>query len=1170
MGCSAFSKSFIDFFQTLKSGGVASVKELVENLKKNFLDYLTKAGPGGQSFLNGLSDMWEAAKKIIISALDYLGEILESGINFLTDVLTGNFNAQASSIAGGIMGELAPILDAFGRLFDRLKEPVLKLLETAFNLIVEKVGGFLKDNWMIILGGYLSFAFIGAFANAFAAATGTAIMETIILPFLRTLAAKILAAAAAAKATDAGTSAIGSAGDSAGKQASKPFELGAATFARMAVFMLAALLAVGLIIAAVRQFDVKTEEVMLAVGIAFAAGILMVSAGAAVMMVGSVGPGATAASGPAMAALVPLGITVLAMLGVAALIMLAAANADNIKLESIGKVSLILLATSALLLVAAGIVYVASILGAAVTGSGGTALIALAVGLATMGFVVGVMIATAGVIMGMAHMIKDPDKVDSMVRLLEAVGNLYIKTIPVIGAVVAALATLMIPGSGIGFKKINDVVGDIIKTTEGVIDKLKGISAAEAAQLQSTIGPFISIMESVVNLIVSIGDVLESAGGGGISGIISSMTGKSPFAGAAELIGVLVGNKDTGIIGVINIIKETIPSLQKVSPAVITGFGTIISAVTSAVGSIASALDAMKSKGEFKYLYGLIDIKAEHGFDAAGNINAIKDFIAAMLPAAGDLISQIKSALGAFSAEEAAAIGPLAEGFGSILAAIATLLGTLTKNLDEFKKKSEENVGAQVSVTKGAQAGVKIIKEKFDPAAFAEFVKTVEERIQPILGHVRDFITGTIAGLSQVLSTIDPSKLEVLKPVADLLIATIEMMSELRKVGNVQIDMGKAASWGTTHVENRLSLAIPSIGESLSAMSTYMPTFFKALGEAFDAFKPASDAKSKIGLIKDSMGAISKIVKVLTETFPDMPVAKEGEKPAGEGTLSKGAQLTQKLLEMVSFVEELTQPVEESADSSPLALLSQKLSKLPTPPSQAAIQKLKSFSEGLKSISEVASALNAVSNIDLGGTISAGGETGPPTAEAARSSVISEQIAKAKLLIDTLGDPSVGFPMLETAIAEANKNVKGGAAAGLASLTSKLSGFDDVKQLPEVVSAVAAALPQELVDTSLGELDRALADFSKRLDAIVGTRPVEIQAKLKQTLGQLGVKGAKYIVDAKPIALTVNLNVTMSAGDVAAGIASAPTIIKSRIEQLATRSGVQGYDISQTIPTAST
>ncbi|NDD93234.1 hypothetical protein EBZ37_14285 [bacterium] len=277
----------MEFFQILKTGGSVTIRDLVQNLKKNFLDYLTASGPGGQSFLSGLGEMWTAAKKIIASAIDYIGDMLSSGLNSLTDMLSGKFNDQASAVGNAIMGEVSPITDAFGRMFEKLKEPLAKLGEQALGFIGNTIGKYLEENWTKILGAYLSFAFIGAFATAFAQATGTAIMQVVIVPFLKKLAAQILGAAALNRAAQAAAEA-GAGG------AAAPFSLSAGSFAMMAFFIVAALAAVGLSIAAMRKFDVTTEEVMKA-GIAVtAAGILMVTAGMAASSMAAVGAAAPA------------------------------------------------------------------------------------------------------------------------------------------------------------------------------------------------------------------------------------------------------------------------------------------------------------------------------------------------------------------------------------------------------------------------------------------------------------------------------------------------------------------------------------------------------------------------------------------------------------------------------------------------------------------------------------------------------------------------------------------------------------------------------------------------------------------------------------------------------------------------------------------------------------
>jgi hypothetical protein len=1161
----AFSKSFTEFFQTLKSGGVASVKELVESLKKNFLDYLTAAGPGGQSFLNGLKDMWEAAKKIIVSAIDYLGDVLESGINLLTDILTGNFNAQASSIAGGIMGELSPIIEAFSKLFERLKEPALKLLETAFTFIADAVGGFLEKHWMKILGGYLSLAFIGAFATAFAQATGAAIMQAVIVPFLQKLAAQILGAAALNRAAAAAAE-VGAGG------AAAPFSLSAGSFAMMAVFMVAALAAVGLSIAAMRKYDVTTEEVIKA-GIAVtAAGILMVTAGMAASSMAAVGAAAPALLSAIAGAFVMVPIVYGMMYIAGEIISLAAeARRKKVGVSEVMSILPVLGITAVLIFEAAAIAAVLMAIGSLVTGSGGAFAVAMAAGLATLALVVGAMIFTAGEIINrLATQNFDPAKVNAAVDVVEAVGNLFIKTIPVMSAIVAAIGLAAFgPLAVAGFGTLTKIVDKIVDTSIDVIERINKISVADASVLKAKIEPFVSIMKSIVEMINAIGGVLQSAGGGAISGIISSFTGKSPFDGAADLIENLIGNESdgTGIVGVLKVIKDSIEKLQAVPTATVAAFGTVIASVATLISSITGVIKSFSRTIKSEAFWGLAKEERDLPNTFADNAVSIKTFIRTLLPSAKSLIKTIKENVTGIKPEEAQSVAAVAGGLGTVLGAVGTLMGSLSGALGKFKKTTDEDEAAFVAV--GMSKSVKKIEE-FDSAGFERFMDAFTDKIKPLLGHVKDFMSGTFLSIKESIAGIDPKQFEGIKLIGEI-IASVMGMATAMYSSLSKIDFGGVGG-ALSFATNQIVVNIPSAADMISSLAGAMPALVSSIGAAFDAFKPSPDFGKKVKSMKEAFEAVSMILKSIGEILPDIKDAAGAKIP--EDTIAKN--LMTKVWAMVHLLQTMVKPptemmIKAGQDKSPMAALSAAIDALPPGPKADSIQKLKAFAESmttLKSIADVMKSFEGAGGAEVPTGGGGGGFQGVLAAfgrTVARGS-IAMKIAAMKSMLDSIGGEQ-GFKTLDEPIKNAASAINITSVTMLKDIQTNLGTYvEGFKVIPDSITKMSDTFKSELLTSSVSGLNESLTNFETEINKLASTRPHQIQAKLKETLGSLGIKGATYKIDAKPIALNLQLNVVMSAGDVANGIANQSTIIRSRIEQLATRSGVQNYDITQTIP----
>lgn len=1157
----AFSKSFVEFFQILKTGGSVTVRELVENLKKNFLDYLTASGPGGQSFLSGLSEMWTAAKKIIASAIDYIGDMLSSGLNTLTDMLSGKFNDQASAVGNAIMGEVSPIADAFGRMFEKLKGPLAKLGEQALSFIGNTIGKYLEENWGKILGAYLSFAFIGAFATAFAQATGTAIMKTIITPFLQKLAAQILTASAASAAAGSATTPVSAAAAAAAGSAASPFEIGAATFKRMGLFMGAALLAVGAVIALVRFFDVTTEEVIKAVAIVGAAALLAVAAGAAVMMVAGVGTPAAGAAPAAAAALPVLGMAVGAMFVFAAATLGLAALVDKVTPASIAKVLVVLAATSALILVAAGLTLVAGMVGTTIMATGGLAAGAMGAGLMAIGAVVVAMIATAGTILYAASKIEDANKVETMTKLVMAVGGLYIDTIPIMSAILKAIVIIAAgPAAIAGFDKLGEIVKKIIETANDVIKEINKLPG-DASTLKNKVEPFVSVMKSITEMIKAIGGILRSVQPSDID--MSNLANKNPFEGASNLISILIGkDKGSGILGILETIKNSISILQKVPVESVRAFAEILLNVTKIFGEITGIIKVFKARSTSRGMFGSDEREYMDSFGNSftAHAPALQKFMESTLPAVSKLIDVIALALKGIDPATANAVAQSASGIGQVMTAAATVLQSLSSNLSGFRKKTKDVKGGAIA------DDVKEIDE-FDVDGYVKFMDKFTEKLSGLFNPLQKFIDNTMQSLVINLSTIDPTKLEAFKPAMDILVAVMNVVSSMY-LSLSKIEFKDIGTGALNFATNKIAVNIPSISELISGLSTAMPTLFSSLASAVNSFNLGKGAKEKIVLMKEAMSAVSAVFSAINEIIPDVKSASGLKVPDPD----VATNLQHKILTLSLLLLNLSMPSRDESGTvvgnSPFAILTKALNDIPAGPSLDSVKRLTSFAESLKSLKTMTEALNGIS--DVMSVVEAaplpGGQIGPPTAEQAKTSSITERISNVKLLLDAIGNPESGIPTLDKAVQDANKNIRAGASTEFTALMSKLKGYGEIKELPAAVNAVADALPKTLADASLGKLSKALGDFETQLKQISGAKTEKIAVELRRTLDTLGVKGAKYTVEAKPINITVDLSIIMKAGDVADGIAKSSNIIKHRIEQLAVRSGVQNYDISQTVP----
>lgn len=255
---------------------------------------------------------------------------------------------------------------------------------------------------------------------------------------------------------------------------------------------------------------------------------------------------------------------------------------------------------------------------------------------------------------------------------------------------------------------------------------------------------------------------------------------------------------------------------------------------------------------------------------------------------------------------------------------------------------------------------------------------------------------------------------------------------------------------------------------------------------------------------------------------------------------------------------------------SPMAALAAAIDALPPGPKPDSIQKLKSFAESmttLKTIADVMKSFEGMGGAEVptsGGGLFQGAMKGLSGAIA--TGKVSMKIQAMKTMLEQIGGDQ-GFKTLDEPIKNAAAAVSLSSATLLTDLKGNLDKYKEaLSAIPNTITGMADALPKELGEASIGNLSTALANFETQIKQLSNTKTEKIAVTLGRTLDTLGVKGAKYTVEAKPINITVDLSIIMKAGDVADGIAKSSNIIKHRIEQLAVRSGVQNYDISQTVP----
>lgn len=170
-----FKNTFENFFKNIKKG--ASVKDLISSLVDDFTGYVKKSGPGGQKLLSGLSEMWEAAKLIIASGISAIGDFLRDGLNSIIRAFSDDPKDKIQSAFGKVAGEVSPKTNAFQEMFEKVKEPLKKLMKMFFSWLGDQILEFLKENWMIISAFVFGPALVKGFVGGVGGMIGQGLLK---------------------------------------------------------------------------------------------------------------------------------------------------------------------------------------------------------------------------------------------------------------------------------------------------------------------------------------------------------------------------------------------------------------------------------------------------------------------------------------------------------------------------------------------------------------------------------------------------------------------------------------------------------------------------------------------------------------------------------------------------------------------------------------------------------------------------------------------------------------------------------------------------------------------------------------------------------------------------------------------------------------------------------
>lgn len=440
-----------------------------------------------------------------------------------------------------------------------------------------------------------------------------------------------------------------------------------------------------------------------------------------------------------------------------------------------------------------------------------------------------------------------------------------------------AAKLLGINSSGIdaGLKKMNEVIATIIDTAfkadTGLIARLQGITA-DASVLKTKAEMFSILVSSIKDMFSTFIPMIEAISKMPVPSDKDLTKNLSAFT---TLFEKLMGSTTprAGIIGLVDMILTSMSSLKAENLETTKAFGTVLQGISGLLGALTAPMSklmeaAEKIPSEDKERAGKIDKL----------INSMNRFIKSSTSSVGELVSSITDALSKLpEGEKMKGIG--AE-LAAILGAVSSMIAAIMPNLDKLQKstdfssssnKSGDGKGAQSEtvsqVNKGSAADVDGIN------ALGAYIKVVFGALSTSLPLI---IGGILGPVSNMLATVDESKLKYLPNIATLLTAAFGLVKSVSEA--TKGPGGISISGGTFSGAITMTGSVPDITEIIDKLKTSLPGLVGSLIAVARTVPDGLDSKIKtLGLVFSSLSEIIKAVSSAGGDIMKTPVATPGD-----------------------------------------------------------------------------------------------------------------------------------------------------------------------------------------------------------------------------------------------------------------------------------------------------
>jgi hypothetical protein len=831
-------EEFSKFFKALQTDPKAGVQEFMKNMKKIFFDFFTKGAPAGSRFLDGLKAFYKTVGAIFIEGARYALTALKDLLKIIVDFVKNpaSLSSPASDALGeGIAGmvkqafdyavrELGPVLQEVGALF-------VDLFTTLYKKYIEP---HLQDIFLGTLAFFLGPAIVGGIVRA-----GLGLLVQGLGSLLAGTSGIVNNIASGVTQTTKVTGPGGAVTETTiSRQADTMDGIGrgmaklAGTIAALAVGVAVAVFAIITLAKIYETSGIKLES-FIAVGAMFG-GIALIT-GILVQtrlfdLLGAIKPNpvAWAALGAIALLIGGMELAVLGIIGIAGL-------ARNIPSETIEAVASLMVQMVGIFYAAAGLLAVATGIGAVIGVSLGTAAIAAVEGMAAISLAVIAIAETATVIISKFRNFNQPQ--------------------------VTMTATIM--EKFIGFY---NSVGETLKALLAYQS-----TAGQTSKVEEILIKLNNVIKTMSDGIVSTLDKLN------ISGDINEIQAK------ATLISAVLGGM-SGIIAPLSNFATTYVKNNLPEDNIIKQFGNSISKIIGTLGSsIGNIIDKLRNM-----LYVVKDVDLIKGAGVA--ISSILQAIAGLVGGIMQLIPSGGGTSGVLAGMAAGAgIGMLA---GPAGAAVGAIIGAAVGYAAESGQYQAKIKAMQDIITLVANSIKDLVKGIIDPLQTILTLPNISEngiRAAQALGPI---FTGVASILSAVMKSADAIKafegLNRMTPEQARNVIT-DFKTLIESVGNSIRELidslktfltGSIVAIPTSISDNQLKV-YDELGKIMSSIGTIIGTVLSSASNVMhDALHTPSGRvnASEVGdilagvsrLLMDTIGQIPQVLSAMTENLPNL------------------------------------------------------------------------------------------------------------------------------------------------------------------------------------------------------------------------------------------------------------------------------------------------------------